>query len=126
TDDNKAKTNARKSEIHNGKRQFVALTSVSSIATSPPTERRTAPAGTVSMLPRRQEGSGQIITKPSGERETAEISSGDQVNEDERQPPHSWRPSAWQLTQDSAATRRPSDSDRRSAFAGASPGECRK
>src|SRR5207302_9397254 len=47
---------------------------------------RTAPAGTVSMLPRRQEGCGQIITKPPGKRETAAISSGDQVNEDARQP----------------------------------------
>jgi len=37
------------------------------------------------MLRRRKEGSGQIITKPSGERETAEVSSGDYVNEDERQ-----------------------------------------
>ena len=38
------------------------------------------------MLGRRKEGSGQIITKPPGERETSEISSGDQVNEDARQP----------------------------------------
>ena len=36
------------------------------------------------MLRRRKEGSGQIITKPTEERESAEISFGGQVSEDER------------------------------------------
>ena len=38
------------------------------------------------MLRRRKEGSGQIITKPTEERESAEISFRGQVSEDERQP----------------------------------------
>src|SRR5439155_15280709 len=126
-------------------RRFVARTSVSSRGTSPPSERRTAPAGTVSMLRRRKEGSGQIITKPTEERESAEISFGGQVSEDERQPTprmatprvatirlvsHARRPSAWCLTRDSrgipVAIRYPCNPDRRNTFAGASGGERRK